>query len=370
MVKKDFLYKKVYLDLKAKMEEGFFSPGAKLPGEGELSEEYQVSIITVKRALQILAEEGMIRRVPGKGSFIKEKSDVEMVAQEKEKIEKVYPKQQKLIGVILEYAMPSFGMELMFELDKAALAAGYKVCVRFSYGDRERETEEIDFLMSMGIAGLVILPCHGSYYNMAILKLVMDGFSVVVLDKKMEGIQVPSIRTDNTDAVYRLVDYLKAMGKTRIGIITVDDMGTVTLLERRMAFRERINQLRLPVMEECILPEISYTLIKRKPVEDYVVQIESYLKKSGRNLDGVVCMEYGTLLAFLEAVRRTGDEGFSQILPCSVDDVYLVPGGSCYAHVKQDEVSMAKKAIEILMMQIDGEEIQKAEVKIPGIFHK
>lgn len=222
--------------------------------------------------------------------------------------------------------------------------------------------------MSMGIEGLIIFPCHGSYYNMSILKLVIEGFPVVVLDKKMEGIKVPSIRTDNTDAVYRLVDYLKEQGKTRIGIITVDDMGTVTLLERRMAFRERIDQLRLPVMEECILPEISYVLIRRKPVEDYVIQIEEYLRKCGRNLDGVVCMEYGTLLAFLEAVRRLGEEKFSHILPCSVDDVYLVPGGYQYAHVKQDEVTMAKKAIQLLSAQIAGDKTEQGEIKIPGIF--
>ena len=224
--------------------------------------------------------------------------------------------------------------------------------------------------MSMGINGLIILPCHGSYYNMAILKLVIEGFPVVVLDKKMEGIKVPSIRTDNTDAVYRLVDCLKEQGRTRIGMITVEDKGTVTLMERRKAFGERIEQLRLPDMEACILPEVSYILVKRKPIEDYVVEIEGYLRKCGRNLDGVICMEYGLLLAFLEAVRRIGKERYTHILPCSVDDVYLVPGGSRYTHVKQDEASMARKAVEILTAQITGEKIEQDEIKIPGIFRE
>lgn len=371
MPKDEFLYKKVYSDLKVKMESGQLPPGSKLPGEEELREKYQVSVITIKRALSILANENLIRRIPGKGSFVMpEKGKTQQQEIRQQETNTVQKKDAKLIGVILEYAMPSFGINLMYELDKAAMSAGYRLCIRFSYADRERETQEIEFLMSLGIEGLIILPCHGSYYNMAILKLVIDSFPVVVLDKKMEGIKVPSIRTDNTDTVYRLVDYLKDEGRTRIGIITVDDMGTVTLMERRKAFRERIEQLKLPVMEECVLPEVSYMIVKRKPIEDYVVRIEDYLKRHGRNLDGVVCMEYGVLLAFLEAVKRAGGDRFSHILPCSVDDVYLVPGGSQYTHVKQDEAAMAKTAVDVLMKQIAGEIIEQDEIKIPGIFRE
>ena len=250
MPKDEFLYKKVYSDLKVKIESGQLQPGSKLPGEEELRETYQVSVITIKRALQILANEKLIRRIPGKGSFVmSEKGKPEQQEIRQQEMNIVQKKDSRLIGVILEYAMPSFGINLMYELDKAAMSAGYRLGIRFSYADRERETQEIEFLMSLGIEGLIILPCHGSYYNMAILKLVIDSFPVVVLDKKMEGIKVPSIRTDNTDTVYRLVDYLKDEGRTRIGIITVDDMGTVTLMERRKAFRERIEQLKLPVME-------------------------------------------------------------------------------------------------------------------------
>ena len=70
MPKDEFLYKKVYSDLKVKIESGQLQPGSKLPGEEELRETYQVSVITIKRALQILANEKLIRRIPGKGSFV------------------------------------------------------------------------------------------------------------------------------------------------------------------------------------------------------------------------------------------------------------------------------------------------------------
>ena len=67
MAKENFLYKKVYSDLKGKIISRQFPPNAKLPKEKELCETYQVSMITVKKALELLAEEKRIVRVPGKG---------------------------------------------------------------------------------------------------------------------------------------------------------------------------------------------------------------------------------------------------------------------------------------------------------------
>lgn len=370
MAKEKFLYMKVYTDLKRKIEEGEILPGEKLPGEEELKEEYQVSVITIKHGIQMLAKENLVRRIPGKGSFVmgREEREEGIVRCEASEIEKKSGKKEKLVGVILEYAMASYGLELMFELDRRLQEAGYKMILRFTYTDREREIEEIEFLTSLGICGLIILPCHGFYYNTALLKLVLEGFPAVVLDKKMEGISVPSIRTDNTDAVFRLVEYLKKQGKNKIGIITVSETGAITLKERRKAFHQCIEQFHLPVMEECVLPENLYRIIKNKPNENYVQFIEEYLKRYGKNLDGVICMEYELLLAFLEAERRAKKQLLLlDIEPCCFDEVYLVPDGNRYVYIKQNEALMAEKAVEILMNQIEGEKIENKEIKIPGI---
>ncbi|HIX59601.1 MAG TPA: winged helix-turn-helix domain-containing protein, partial [Candidatus Blautia gallistercoris] len=45
-----FLYQKVYDDLKSQIKEKQLLPNTKLPKEKELCRQYQVSMITVKRA--------------------------------------------------------------------------------------------------------------------------------------------------------------------------------------------------------------------------------------------------------------------------------------------------------------------------------
>ena len=84
-----------------------------------------------------------------------------------------------------------------------------------------------------------------------------------------------------------------------------------------------------------------------------------------------MCTEYGNLLAFLEAVQRMKEDShIRQITACTMDQVYLVPGGAKYAHVKQNEAAMAGKAMEILNLQIEGEKEIPGDIKIPGILRK
>lgn len=57
MAKKRFLYENVYNDLKQKIECGDLKPGDKLAVEEDMIAHYGVSAITVKKALNLLAEE-------------------------------------------------------------------------------------------------------------------------------------------------------------------------------------------------------------------------------------------------------------------------------------------------------------------------
>jgi GntR family transcriptional regulator len=59
--------------LREKINSGAFAPGGRLPTESELIRQYGVSRITVRQALTALAEEGLIERRQGRGTFVVER---------------------------------------------------------------------------------------------------------------------------------------------------------------------------------------------------------------------------------------------------------------------------------------------------------
>jgi GntR family transcriptional regulator len=56
--------------IKEGLETGVMLPGDRLTGEKELASRFNVSLITVRRALEELSKQGLINRRPGRGTFI------------------------------------------------------------------------------------------------------------------------------------------------------------------------------------------------------------------------------------------------------------------------------------------------------------
>lgn len=64
------VYIKIVEDLKNKINSAELKPGDMLPSESALCKDYSASRMTVRKGLSILANEGYIFSIPGKGNFV------------------------------------------------------------------------------------------------------------------------------------------------------------------------------------------------------------------------------------------------------------------------------------------------------------
>jgi GntR family transcriptional regulator len=64
------LYHQLYEILRANIDDGIWQPGDMISPESELQQQYGVSQITVRKALNILVDQGLIFRRRGLGSFV------------------------------------------------------------------------------------------------------------------------------------------------------------------------------------------------------------------------------------------------------------------------------------------------------------
>jgi GntR family transcriptional regulator len=57
--------------LRRQIAGGVYPPGEKIPSEPSISKQYGISIMTVRQAIGVLTEQGLIERVRGSGTFVK-----------------------------------------------------------------------------------------------------------------------------------------------------------------------------------------------------------------------------------------------------------------------------------------------------------
>jgi len=96
------LYYKLYNSIKEDFENDKYQKGDKLPTEKEICENYNVSRLTVRRALDELKREGLIDRKKGKGTFFTGKKREEQMSKLRGFTDDVQNSGSKTKSVVLE----------------------------------------------------------------------------------------------------------------------------------------------------------------------------------------------------------------------------------------------------------------------------
>lgn len=60
----------VSADIEADIDSGRLAPDTRLPSEAELSQQYGVARVTVRRAIELLRDKGKVITVHGRGTYV------------------------------------------------------------------------------------------------------------------------------------------------------------------------------------------------------------------------------------------------------------------------------------------------------------
>ncbi|GAA2268579.1 UTRA domain-containing protein [Nonomuraea roseoviolacea subsp. roseoviolacea] len=71
MAEAEYLYERIASELRDRMESGSLNPGDRLPSQDAIAQEFSVSRIVARRALDILESEGLIDRTQRLGAFVR-----------------------------------------------------------------------------------------------------------------------------------------------------------------------------------------------------------------------------------------------------------------------------------------------------------
>lgn len=205
----------------------------KIPTEKEILEQFNVSRITVANALNELAREGWIYRIPGRGTFIKGIPESyipiakKMAVQSPSANHAARPK----IGLIFPFVDDFFAIRLIRGITSVLENSGYSLLMMFSFNSKEREKEIIRDLKDK-VAGLIIFPVDAEVYNEEIITLKMTDYPFVLIDRYLPGVETNTVYSDSALAAKLAVDHLWGLGHRNIAICSDSPQPTVSVEER------------------------------------------------------------------------------------------------------------------------------------------
>ncbi|WP_413990043.1 LacI family DNA-binding transcriptional regulator [Labrys okinawensis] len=120
-------------------------------------------------------------------------------------------KTPKMIGIIVPSLLDPFYAALVEQVELSALDEGYWTIVLNSHGRRSMEQRAVRNLMSMRVAGSIVVPL-GTTSEISTLKELAGTFPLVLADTRID-VEAPFVGTDNFQSISLIVDYLLRTGE-------------------------------------------------------------------------------------------------------------------------------------------------------------
>ena len=349
------LYLEVYEKLREAIHAGTYGVGDRLPAEAELTKQLGVSAITLKRAMDLLRDDGYITRRPRLGTVVVSETATN-------------PAQGRgpapLIGCVLTDFDDTFGTRVLAGLlDSSSTAAN--LVIKRSLGNGEAEGDLVRALVADGVQGLILEPSSSQYVPPAVLELITQSFPVAILDRVFDGVPVSSVCSDNVSAGRQAADVLFASGYDHIGLVSASS--TVSTVQDRLDGVVDAHATRhVPFDPAYQFREVRSTVPGSGVApDDDIAELEKFLA-THPDLNGLVATEYNIAVLLREAAQRAGRSvpGDLGIVCFDHPDAFYDQARYRFTHIRQDETRMGSEAVELVLAQVRGAG-QVAKVTLP-----
>lgn len=378
------MYQKIHDSLLENIRAGVYQAGDLIPSEMELAEKYGVSRITTRQALNLLASEGRIIRRPGIGSVVlagggggasgegSGETSGEAAAGQSPGLTPgnfagTAAKNRNLIGVIFDSFDFAFGAGLLGGIEWACTRKGFHVLFHCTYGSLEYEQKIIRYLVDAGVCGLIIVCAQNEVFDESILRLVLNDFPVILVDRKMEKIPVSCVCTDNYKAAKELTETLLRRGHMRIGFISHVYQNTSSIQERLSGYRDAL-------IGNGIIWKESDCLTALRTSTPLDMNTSGDTDREDHDAIARFVMKHPDITAYFALNYKCGRKTMLVLRELGLEsrkDVVFFDGPEdlpmerpYYARVIQDEQAMGEKAVGLLEEKMNGQKTE-SQVYVP-----
>ncbi|MDF2725473.1 MAG: GntR family transcriptional regulator [Paenibacillus sp.] len=220
-------YQQVFNELKRQILHQELAPGTPFPSLEQLSEQFRTSAITVRRALADLVEEGLIYRVRGKGTFVRDGSASPALFPGG--LKRIYIGLPGLKSILVEERYYS---DLLEGIDHYCSRNGLELFC-WNYDSKPEFPDGDD-------VGVVLVP-HPLFPVDRLQRWRTENRRLVTVHFYYPHLEIPYVIIDNLTGGYLATQHLLTLGHKRIGIILTGD----SLYDMNQEFSLRLQGYRL-----------------------------------------------------------------------------------------------------------------------------
>lgn len=311
------LYQQIIDYFLKELREGRVRPGDRIPTESELDRQFEVSRITVIRALKEMEHLGLLYRVKGRGSFISERSKWleptlrEQAAEAGPSAESAIasfaaqsgdpgPSPVKFLAVVLPVS-EQIGFDIIRGAQEECARRGYYLSFHCTNYDVSEERDIVERLRRDGAHGIIVYPCASDENLDVFSRLYIDRFPFVVIDRKLEGINVPSVVSNNFQGAYEATSHLLDQGHRNVAFVCASIKEAESVVHRYRGYCQALLDRKVPLRTEWVVEEGTDALIKLH--YEPAVHPDKFLERAAASVEKLIALPEETRPTAIFAVN-------------------------------------------------------------------
>ena len=238
------LYKQLKQVIENRIKSGEKKTGELFSSEKEFCQEFSVSQITVRKAMFELVNEGVLYRIPGKGTFVAgpEQGSRGISKLKTDNIGFVISREHHPIFSNTFYSYVFAGVE------EEARSHGYNLIYQVLDEKLMFDPSTFKLIEERKVDGLILA---GEMSHSFVSNLKAKDIPIVLLDHHIENSSLDSIVTDNTKGTADMIKYLADLGHRQIGFLGAT-LEHGSFMERFEGYKAAMKKYRLEFNEDFV----------------------------------------------------------------------------------------------------------------------
>jgi DNA-binding LacI/PurR family transcriptional regulator len=337
------LYEQIVDDLKGKIAAGELKPGDRIETQAELARKYKVSLITVKNALALLVNEGLLFSRAGKGTFVLEAPRKNAMLGS-----------HKTIGLVLQDLNHPYFSMIVQSVEERAYEMGFNVLVSGSSGNIEKEENQIEKFSTTGVDGLVIASLSLEYRATGYIQKLHEANFPYVMVSYIHDPDFWYVGTDHELGGYMATEHLLKTGYRTIGYVHV---GVKNLLSevRKNGYSRALMELGAPFD-----PNFIFTLDPEHPGDSadrfqLGYRFGQKFKSVTRKPEALFFYNDMSALGFIQGAADHGIRVPDDVAVVGFDDATVARFASVpLTTVHQPVDKIGRSAVEVIQKRMEG----------------